>query len=45
MWGFDVERAKEMRKAEEGYEEWLKECQKWDEVEVVNLLSEDSDSE
>ena len=34
-----------MREAEKGYEEWLKECQKWDEIEVVDLLSESNDSE
>ena len=43
MMGFDVEKAREMKEAERGYEEWLEKCRKWDEIEVVNLLSESSD--
>ena len=39
MMGFDVEKSKEMKEAERGYEEWLKEYQNLDEVEVVDLLS------
>ena len=45
MMGFDVEKAREMKEAERGYEEWLENCRKWDRIEVVDLLSESSDSE
>ena len=32
-----------MKEAEGGYKEWLKDCQKWGEIEVVDLFSESRD--
>lgn len=42
---FDIEKAKRIKEAERGYEEWVKDCWKWDEIDVVALLSESNDSE
>ena len=43
MWDFDEERAREMREAEKGYEEWLKDCQESEEIEEVDLISKSDD--
>ena len=34
-----------MRKVEKVYEELLKNCQEWEEIEEVDLISESNDSE
>ena len=33
-----------MRDAEKGYEDWLEDCQKWREIEEVDLFSENDNS-
>ena len=45
MWGFDEKRAREMREAEKGYEDWLEDCRKWRKVEEVDLISESDNSD
>ena len=43
--GFDLEKAQRMREAGKGYEDWLEDCPKWREVEEVDFISENDNSD